>query len=104
MLAEYWFVSTKGEFKRAGFTLTPEVESELRLALGVAVHGIESGGFPLKPPEPGFRLWTECQFCDPDDLGTTDRYRDWERVREAPELRDYLAHIAPELAVDGSAR
>lgn len=101
--AEYWFASTKGEFKRFGFELTPEVESALGGALAVAVRGIESGAFPLKPPEPGFRLRTECQFCDPDDLGTTDRYSDWERVREAPELHDYVAHIAPELAVDGSA-
>ncbi len=67
-------------------------------ALRIAVNGMTSGLFPMKPPEPKWSSFTQCQFCDPDDLGTTDRYREWERVRFAPELREYLEFIEPELA------
>lgn len=93
---EYWFTSTRAGFKRKGYELTSDVTDAVREALRIAVDGIEGGRFPLKPPTPGFSLWTECRFCDPDDLGTTDRYREWEQVRMAPELRDYVAYIEPE--------
>jgi len=52
----------------------------------------------MKPPEPGWKLYTECRFCDPDDLGTADSYRDWERIRTAATLRDYVDYIQPESA------
>ncbi len=92
---EYWFTSTRGNFARIGYLLTTDVVDELRRALRIAVDGIAAGMFPLKPPEPGWKLYTECRFCDPDDLGTADRFRDWERVRTAEALRDYVEFIAP---------
>jgi ATP-dependent helicase/nuclease subunit B len=91
--SEYWFTSSKGEFKTRGYRLDDEVIAALQRALRVAVDGISAGRFPMKPPEPGFRVYTECRFCDPDDLDTADRYRDWERVRTAPALADYVAYL-----------
>jgi hypothetical protein len=32
-----------------------------------------------------------CRTCDPDGLGTADRWREWERVYAAPELAGYRA-------------
>lgn len=93
---EYWFTSARAEFARKGYDLTPAIERELRRALRVAVDGIERGHFPLKPPTPGWSPWTQCRFCDPDDLGTNDRYREWEDIRLDPDLRDYVAYIEPE--------
>lgn len=94
---EYWFTSTRGDFRRIGYALTDDVVDHLRTALRVAVDGIAAGRFPMRPPEPGWSPFTECRFCDPDDLGTADRYRDWERVRLADELRDYVGYIDPDV-------
>ena len=49
--------------------------------------------FPARPPEPGFSLFTECEYCDPDGLGTTDTHRAWLRKRDVAELVDYVALI-----------
>ncbi|MDQ3974548.1 MAG: PD-(D/E)XK nuclease family protein, partial [Actinomycetota bacterium] len=93
---EYWFVSTKGEFKRIGYALTDEVVEDLRHALRVIADGIDAGRFPLRPEKPGWRRYVACPYCDPDELGTADRYRDWERLRTLPELRDYVALVEPD--------
>jgi len=96
--SEYWFISTRASFSRLGYPLTAGVVSELHRALRIAVDGIAAGKFPMKPPEPGWKLYTECRFCDPDDLGTADRYRDWERIRTAARLHDYVDYLQSESA------
>ena len=95
--SEYWFTSSRGDFKRVGYDLDDNAVKQLRDALQVIVNGLRRGLFPLKPVEPGWRPWTDCHFCDPDGLGTTDRYREWETVRMAPELHDYVAYVEPNL-------
>jgi ATP-dependent helicase/nuclease subunit B len=100
--SEYWFTSNRGEFKTKGYLVTDAVAEELRRALRVAVDGIEAGLFPMKPSAPAWRLYTECEFCDPDDLGTTDRYRAWERMRGAPELAGYVAYLGLDDGGEGS--
>lgn len=95
--SEYWFVSTRGEFRQIGYELSDEVEARLQQALRVAADGIAAGHFPMRPPEPGWRTFTECRFCDPDDLGTSDRYRDWERIRLAEDLGGYIGYIEPDV-------
>jgi hypothetical protein len=37
----------------------------------------------------------ECAFCDPDELGTADLHRQWERKLADPALGGYLALVAP---------
>lgn len=87
--ASYWFV-LRDPKKPRGYTVDLEVEGALDEALRVVVGGIDAGLFPPRPREPGFQLYTECEYCDPDELGTTDTYRAWLRKRVAPELSDYL--------------
>jgi hypothetical protein len=69
------------------------VEDALDDALCVIMSGIDAGQFPARPPEPAFSLFTECEYCDPDGLGTTDSYRAWIRKRAVPELAEYVALI-----------
>jgi RecB family exonuclease len=97
--AEYWFVLRDPRRPR-GYAVDAEVERALDSALRVIVSGIDAGQFPARPIEPGFSLYTECEYCDPDGLGTSDTHRTWLRKRAAPELADYVALIGeggPEL-------
>lgn len=98
--SEYWFTSARGRFSRVGYPVTAAVEAEVRRALGIVVDGMRRGTFPMKPAEPGFRVFTDCRFCDPDDLGTTDRFREWETIRHDPQLHDYVAFVEPEVLAD----
>jgi len=67
-----------------------EVEAALDEALRVVLGGLDAGLFPQRPREPGFQIYTECEYCDPDELGTTDTYRAWARKQVVAELADYL--------------
>jgi ATP-dependent helicase/DNAse subunit B len=87
--AAYWFVLREPK-KPRGYTVDLEVEGALNDALQVILGGIDAGLFPQRPREPGFQVYTECDYCDPDELGTTDTYRAWVRKQVAPELADYL--------------
>lgn len=97
---EYWFVSTRGEFQTCGFDLTEATVAELEKAVRLVTDGIAAGHFPMRPVEPMWRPFTPCRYCDPDELGTTDRYREWERTRRADALRDYVAHVEPHALAD----
>jgi ATP-dependent helicase/nuclease subunit B len=98
VLAEYWFVLQEPRRPR-GYVVDPEVECALDAALRVIVSGIDAGWFPARPSEPGFSVYTQCEYCDPDGLGTTDSHRAWLRKRTAPELVDYVALIGEGPAV-----
>lgn len=100
---EYWFVSSKGKWERIGYPLTPAVVSRVRHTLRVVADGVADGLFPQRPPAPVWRRWPECHYCDPDGLGTSDHYREWERIRLDPGLRDYLALVEPDVLVESSA-
>lgn len=86
----YWFVTRKGEFEPHGYRITPELEAEGLDTVAGIVECIESGLFPAHPAPPQFRLWVDCHFCEPDGLGLSHQYSDWQRKRGDPELRPYL--------------
>ncbi len=88
--AYYWFVG-RGENRRVGYVVTCAVEDTFRGAVRAIVDGIEQGMFVAVPPPPGPTPFVECPYCDPDGLGTADRWREWERKRGAPELAGYRA-------------
>jgi RecB family exonuclease len=88
----YWFVLREpGKPRRYDFDA--EVEGALDAALRVIIDGIDAGHFPARPPEPGWAFYTECEYCDPDGLGTTDTHRAWVRKRDDAELADYVALV-----------
>jgi hypothetical protein len=87
--SRYWFV--KEPKQRLGYVVDTPVEDALDEALIAIVDGIESGMFVARTPAPsGWKTWVECEYCDPDSLGTTDRHRDWLRKHTSPELSRYL--------------
>ena len=90
--ASYWFV-LRDPKKPRGYLVDAPVEDALDRALRVIVDGIDGGMFVARPPEPGWQMFVECPYCDPDGLGTTDTHRGWLRKLAAPELADYLELI-----------
>src|SRR5262249_38378875 len=88
--ALYWFVG-RGEDKRVGYVVDDGIASEFDRTLREIVDGIEGGCFPSRPEPPGPRFYVACEYCDPDHLGTSDRFRDWSRKAFAPELERYVA-------------
>jgi hypothetical protein len=95
--AAYWYVSTRGAFRWAELVLTPAVDARVDEVLRAIADGIDGGVFPCRvdPPTTWTRRWRT--YTDPDARGTRDRYREWVRKREAPELRGYVALAEPEV-------
>ncbi len=88
--AEYGMLQ-KGGYERPAIDLTPDVEVRVGEAVAAVVHGIESGFFPNRPQRPGFRIHVECEYCEPDHLGTSDVWSDWERKRHDPRIAGWFA-------------
>jgi ATP-dependent helicase/nuclease subunit B len=100
--AAYWYVSTRGGFRWAELVLTPAVDARVDEVLRAIADGIDGGVFPCRvdPPTTWTRRWRS--YTDPDARGTRDRYREWVRKREAPELHGYVSLAEPDvLALDG---
>ena len=105
--AEYSLMG-KGDYQRFGYTLTPPVADLVAHGLQLVVDGIETGFFPHVPERPGWRLYTACLYCDPDELGTSERWADWLRKRRDPRLARWFGDpvTAPpidDVAANGTA-
>lgn len=81
--AEYSFFA-RGGYERIGYAFDDAVWARVAHDLGEAVAGIESGLFPNRPDVPGFQLFVTCRYCQPDALGTAERWSEWERKRTDP--------------------
>ncbi len=88
--ANYWFVSTGGQFKQIGYSVTPEVLARVSTTLGVIVEGIERGVFTSHPAAPSTSGRVSCAFCDPDGLGTAELRRQWDRKIADEILASYV--------------
>jgi ATP-dependent helicase/nuclease subunit B len=86
--ASYWFVG-RGKNRRIGYVVDGPVDDVFSTTLRTIVDGIEDGVFPAWPAEPAPSPFVDCVFCDPDGMGTTDRWREWERKCDAPELEAF---------------
>lgn len=93
--SEYWFTSAKEKFKRLGYVVTDEIFASVGDALATIVVGIEAGLFPSHPQPHNSSPFPECVWCDPDNLGTGDLRRDWDRKLADPTMGPYLALIDP---------
>jgi hypothetical protein len=93
--ATYWFVSKKGRFQRWGYAVSPDVVERVGEAMQTIVTGIEHGVFVPHPGPPSTSPWPECEYCDPDGLGTGELRRQWLRKAEHPQLAAYVALAEP---------
>jgi RecB family exonuclease len=87
--AEYSFFQ-RGGYQRIGYDLDADVWALVAADLQHVVSGIEAGWFPATAPKPQYRFRIECQFCEPDSLGTAERYAEWERKRLDPRLAPWF--------------
>ncbi len=86
----YWFVG-RGNNRRIGYPVDASVTTVFMRAVRAIVDGIEAGMFVARPVPPGPRPFVPCAYCDPDGLGTAQRWREWERKSAGPELAGYRA-------------
>lgn len=91
--AYYWYISSKGNFKHAGYPWTPDHQDRFGDAVDTIVSGIENGDFPPNPGEyQSFRGdFTNCVFCAFTQLCPKDRDEELASAIEAGELVKYLA-------------
>jgi ATP-dependent helicase/nuclease subunit B len=94
VLAEYWFVTSRAHFQARTVPLTPEVHATVVADIATIVAGIEGGLFPAHPRRPTWQFWVDCPACDPDGVGTGERWHEWMRKKDAPELAEYLVLAA----------
>lgn len=87
--AEYGLLR-KGDYARPGLAMTPEVDARVSAALALVVEGIETGYFPNRPERPGWRFYVGCLYCEPDGLGTAERWAEWERKRHDRRLAPWF--------------
>jgi ATP-dependent helicase/nuclease subunit B len=92
--AEYGLLR-KGGYARPGFAMSPEVDTLVSEALAMVVAGIETGFFPNRPERPGWRFFVGCHYCEPDGLGTAERWAEWERKRHDPRLTPWFGIDEP---------
>ena len=87
--AEYGLLR-KGDYARPGLPMNPEVDERVSEALALVVAGIETGYFPNRPERPGWRFYVGCHYCEPDGLGTAERWAEWERKHRDPRLAPWF--------------
>jgi hypothetical protein len=85
VLAEYGLLR-KGDYARPGYLMTPEVDARVSESLALVVDGIETGVFPNRPERPGWRFFVGCHYCEPDGLGTAERWGEWQRKQHDARL------------------
>ena len=89
--ADYWFTSAKGRWEKLGYEITDAVLDEVSTAVTTIVHGIEGGVFAPHPIPHSTSPFPDCPACDPDNLGTTEVRRHFERKITDPALAEYAA-------------
>ena len=98
--AYYWFVG-RGQNLTVGYVVDEAVDAVYAATIRTIVDGIEAGVFPAWPEEPKPTPFIQCRYCDPDGMGTADRWREWENKVEAPELAGFLTLARLEQSDDG---
>ena len=91
--ASYWFVLRDLKHPLVGYLVERSVEDALDH--DVAGHRRRDRARHLRgaSQSPGWKMFVECPYCDPDAMGTTDSHRGWLRKLAAPELADYVELI-----------
>ena len=89
VLAAYWFVSAKGNFKTRPQKPAPldEMLESFADAVGTITDGIGKGLFPANPGKDG----ANCRYCDFKNLCPTRREWHWRQKRRDERLTAYAA-------------
>lgn len=87
----YYSFFGRERYTQVGYRLDADVRAEIEQRLADVVAGIRSGLFPARPAKPGFQLFVECHYCQPDALGTAERWAEWDRKRNDPRGRRWFA-------------
>jgi len=95
VIAEYWFVSTRGKFDRIGYRVTDDVLDKVGATIGTMVAGIEAGVFPHYPTASSTSPFVECPSCDPDGLGVADLRRAFEAKASDPAMAVFVDLALP---------
>ncbi|NQY55488.1 MAG: PD-(D/E)XK nuclease family protein [Ilumatobacteraceae bacterium] len=74
--AEYGFF-VRNDYRRIGIDFDDPTMMRATDAIAHTVDGIEAGWFPHHPARPGWRLYVDCPYCEPDGLGTGELHRAW---------------------------
>ncbi len=90
VLTEYGLMA-KGDYQRPGYSFTDAVQATVGAEVRHVVSGIEAGYFPNRPERPGWRLFVTCRYCEPDHLGTADRWDQWTHKRHDPRIAEWFA-------------
>lgn len=86
VIAEYGFFGRE-DFRRVSCTIGPEAWPQVTGALQHILDGIRSGVFVARPEKSQFRLsFVPCEYCDPDHLGTAERWTEFERKLADPRV------------------
>ncbi len=90
VIAEYSFLA-KGDFKRVAAVFTPQRWAEVGVHMARVVEGIRSGLYVGRPAKAQYRLsFVTCPYCDPDGLGTAERWAEFERKSADPRVAALL--------------
>ena len=95
VIAEYWFVSAKGEFARVGYPVTTDVLAKVGETIGTMVDGIEAGVFPHYPTASSTSPFIECPSCDPDGLGVAELRHGFEAKASDPAMAVFVDLALP---------
>ena len=100
VLAEYGFFA-KANFQRIGTRLTPQQWPTVAANLARVLDGIRSGLFVGRPEKSQFRLsFVKCPYCDPDGLGTAERWAEFDRKSSDPRVAALLGTTDEEVGDD----
>ncbi|MEO1057540.1 MAG: PD-(D/E)XK nuclease family protein [Actinomycetota bacterium] len=88
--AEYGFFG-RHQYRRIGIDFDPDTTARATAAIAHTVSGIDAGWFPNRPERPGWRLFVDCPYCEPDGLGTGELHRAWQHKRIDPRAAAWFA-------------
>ncbi len=102
---QYWFVTSHEKFKTYGYDLDDEAVDRFCEVLGTITSGIDAGVFCDRPqPDRTDGPFSQyCDYCNADRLGTQDRRRTWEDMRDQAELADYRLLVEPAVVPEHEA-
>ncbi|MGH2633443.1 MAG: PD-(D/E)XK nuclease family protein, partial [Tepidiformaceae bacterium] len=108
VVANYWFVSEREQFRTIGYELTASDEENLTVTLGALATAVEAGTVPPVPGKKSYDIrrqrsvFAHCKYCAFDRVcAGGDRAEAWAERAGAAELKSYVALAAP-LTVEGN--